>query len=99
MKKGARERATMAAGTWGGFYGMGMVARWTRFKQSNYLCDSLESVDLSFVRNTNGMAKGPKTAPITAQKNVFAPLLSAMPQRNHAHDIHNMEKIISIMVG
>jgi hypothetical protein len=50
------------------------------------------------VRNTNGMANGPKIAPITAQKNVFAPLLSAIPQRSHAHEMHIKEIIISIMM-
>jgi hypothetical protein len=50
--------------------------------------------ELFFVRKINGMAKGPKTAPITAQNNVFAPLLSAINQSKNAHAIHMMEIII-----
>jgi hypothetical protein len=50
--------------------------------------------ELFFVRNTNGMANGPKTAPIMAQNLVFAPLLSAIFQRRIAHDMHIIEMII-----
>jgi len=50
--------------------------------------------ELFFVRKINGMAKGPKIAPITAQNNVFAPLLSAIDQRKNAHAIHMKEIII-----
>jgi hypothetical protein len=50
--------------------------------------------ELFFVRNTNGMANGPNTAPIKAQRKVFAPLFSAINQSRIAHDIHIMEIII-----
>ena len=56
--------------------------------------DRVGSEELTFVRNTNGMANGPKTAPITAQNLVLAPLLSAIYQRRYAHDMHIMEMII-----
>ena len=46
------------------------------------------------MKNTNGMARGPKKAPIKAQKKVFAPLLSAINQSRIAHDINTMEIII-----
>jgi hypothetical protein len=49
---------------------------------------------LFFVRNTKGIAMGPKTAPIMAQNLVFAPLLSAICQRRNAHIMHIIEMII-----
>jgi hypothetical protein len=58
------------------------------------LFDCVGLDELTFVRNTNGMANGPKTAPITAQNLVLAPLLSAINQRRYAHDMHIMEMII-----
>jgi hypothetical protein len=48
----------------------------------------------SFIRNTNGMANGPKTAPIIAQNFVLAPRLFAICQRRNAHPIHIMEMVI-----
>jgi hypothetical protein len=55
----------------------------------------LDLEDLSFVRNINGIANGPKTAPIIAQNSVFAPLLSAINQRRNAHDMVIIEIIIN----
>jgi hypothetical protein len=49
---------------------------------------------LFFVRNTKGIAMGPKTAPIMAQNLVFAPLLSAICQRRKAHIMLSVEMII-----
>ena len=48
-----------------------------------------------FVRKTNGMANGPKMAPIVAQNSVFFPLLSAIDQSIIAHAIHITEMIIN----
>ena len=50
--------------------------------------------ELFFDRNTNGIANGPKTAPIIAQNLVFAPLLLAICQRRNAHNMH----IIGIII-
>jgi hypothetical protein len=50
--------------------------------------------ELFFVKNTNGMANGPKTAPIIAQNLVFAPLLLAICQRRIAHNMHIIEMMI-----
>jgi len=41
----------------------------------------------------NGIAKGPKTAPMTAQNKVFTPLLSAIDQSRIAQPIHITEII------
>ena len=65
-----------------------------RYHQYHNLFDRVGLDELTFVRNTNGMANGPKTAPITAQNLVLAPLLSAINQRRYAHDMHIMEMII-----
>jgi len=51
-------------------------------------------MDLSFVRKINGMANGPKTAPIIVENLVFVPLLLTMCQRRNADDIHIIETII-----
>ncbi len=64
-----------------------------RYPHHNLL-DCVGFDELFFVRNTNGMANGPKTAPIMAQNLVFAPLLSAICQRRNAHDMHIIEMII-----
>jgi hypothetical protein len=58
------------------------------------LFDRVGFEELFFVKNTNGMANGPKTAPIIAQNLVFAPLLLAICQRRNAHDMHIIEMII-----
>ncbi len=58
------------------------------------LLDRLGLEELSFARNINGMANGPKTAPMMAQNRVFAPLLSAIYQRRNAHDMLSIEVII-----
>jgi len=58
---------------------------------SHDLSVCLDSEDLFFVRNTNGMASGPKKAPINAHKKVFAPLLSATNQSNIALDMNIVE--------
>jgi len=44
------------------------------------------------------MAIGPKIAPITAQNNVFALLLSAIDQSKNAHAIHMKEIIIKLAI-
>ncbi len=54
----------------------------------------LFSLFFFLAKKTNGMANGPKTAPMTAQNLVFAPLLSAINQRKYAHAIHIIEMII-----
>ena len=64
-----------------------------RYPHHNLL-DCVGFDELFFVRNTNGMANGPKTAPIIAQNLVFAPLLLAICQRKNAHDRHIIEIII-----
>ena len=69
-----------------------------RYHQNQDLIDRVILEDLFFVRNTNGMAKGPKTAPITAQNKVFAPLLSAIDQSRIAHNIHIIEIIITPVI-
>ena len=58
------------------------------------MVDRVGFEELFFVRNTNGIANGPKTAPIIAQNLVFAPLLLAICQRRNAHDMHIIEIII-----
>lgn len=49
------------------------------------------SDDFFFVRKTNGMAIGPKKAPMIVQNRVLAPLFSAICQRMIADRTHTME--------
>jgi hypothetical protein len=48
----------------------------------------------SLVMKMNGIASGPKTAPIMAQNRVFTSLLSAMNQRRIAHAMQFVEMLI-----
>ena len=75
----------------GDHYHSGLIADTSIFR----LLDYLDLDDLFFVRKMNGMANGPKRAPIKAQYHVFAPLLSAIYQSKNAHAMHIMESIIA----
>jgi len=66
-----------------------------RYHQFYGCLDYLDLNELFFVRKMNGMANGPKRAPIKAQYHVFAPLLSAIYQSKNAHAMHIMEIIIA----
>ena len=59
------------------------------------ICYLVEFEESPFVRTMNGMANGPKIAPIVAQNSVFFPLLSAIDQSIIAHAIHITEMIIN----
>jgi len=65
----------------------------------NYFLGCGDSGGLFFVRKTNGMASGPKTAPITAQNLVLAPLFSAIFQSRIAHEIKMTEVTIKPAMG
>jgi hypothetical protein len=60
--------------------------------------DGFDRDDCFLVKKINGMASGPKRAPMMAQNKVFAPLLSAMHHSRYAHPMLMMERTVAPII-